>query len=45
MEVVYAENGRAGIEIFQNTPGIHGVLMDVMMRNRMVANDPGYPGA
>ena len=31
MEVVYAENGRAGIEVLQNTPEIHGVLMDVMM--------------
>jgi signal transduction histidine kinase/DNA-binding response OmpR family regulator len=31
MEVVYAENGRDGIDILQNTPGIDGVLMDIMM--------------
>jgi hypothetical protein len=31
MEVVYAENGRDGIELLQKTPGIDVVLMDVMM--------------
>ncbi|MGI8493981.1 MAG: HAMP domain-containing protein [Pyrinomonadaceae bacterium] len=31
MQVVYAENGRDGIEMLQKTPGISGVLMDIMM--------------
>jgi HAMP domain-containing protein/CheY-like chemotaxis protein/signal transduction histidine kinase len=31
MDVVYAENGRDGIELLKNTPGIDVVLMDVMM--------------
>jgi len=31
MEVVYAENGRDGIEMLKKTPGIDGVLMDIMM--------------
>ncbi|HEX6127151.1 MAG TPA: HAMP domain-containing protein [Pyrinomonadaceae bacterium] len=31
MQVVYAENGKDGIEILQKTPGIDGVLMDIMM--------------
>jgi CheY-like chemotaxis protein len=31
MEVVYAENGRDGIDILRGTPGIDGVLMDIMM--------------
>jgi len=31
MEVLYAENGRDGIEVLQSTPGIDMVLMDVMM--------------
>ncbi len=31
MEVVYAENGRDGIEMLRKTPGIDGVLMDIMM--------------
>jgi HAMP domain-containing protein/CheY-like chemotaxis protein/GAF domain-containing protein len=31
MEVLYAENGRDGIELLQKTPGIDVVLMDVMM--------------
>ncbi|KAB8145009.1 response regulator [Chloroflexia bacterium SDU3-3] len=31
MQVVYAENGRDGIEILQGTPEISIVLMDVMM--------------
>jgi HAMP domain-containing protein/CheY-like chemotaxis protein/GAF domain-containing protein len=31
MEVAYAENGRKGIELLKNTPGIDAVLMDVMM--------------
>jgi CheY-like chemotaxis protein len=31
MQVLYAENGQAGIEILQNTPDIEAVLMDVMM--------------
>jgi CheY-like chemotaxis protein len=29
--VVHAENGRAGIEMLRKTPGIDGVLMDIMM--------------
>jgi CheY-like chemotaxis protein len=31
LQVVHAENGRAGIELLLNTPGIDGVLMDIMM--------------
>jgi CheY-like chemotaxis protein len=31
MEVLYAENGRDGIEMLQKTPAIDVVLMDVMM--------------
>jgi CheY-like chemotaxis protein len=31
MHVVYAENGRDGIEVLQKTPGVDGVLMDIMM--------------
>ncbi|BAY44080.1 GAF sensor hybrid histidine kinase [Scytonema sp. HK-05] len=31
MQVLYAENGRDGIEVLQNTPDINVVLMDVMM--------------
>jgi HAMP domain-containing protein/signal transduction histidine kinase/DNA-binding response OmpR family regulator len=31
MEVVYAENGKDGIEFLHHTPGIEAVLMDVMM--------------
>jgi CheY-like chemotaxis protein len=31
MEVIYAENGRDGITMLQNHPGINLVLMDVMM--------------
>jgi CheY-like chemotaxis protein len=31
MEVVYAENGKDGIEMLTKTPGIDGVLMDIMM--------------
>jgi CheY-like chemotaxis protein len=31
MQVVYAENGRDGIEALKKTPGIEGVLMDIMM--------------
>ncbi|MGH8001740.1 MAG: response regulator, partial [Brasilonema sp.] len=31
MHVLYAENGRDGIEVLQNTPDIDVVLMDVMM--------------
>jgi CheY-like chemotaxis protein len=31
MDVVYAENGRDGIELLQQTPGIDVVMMDVMM--------------
>jgi HAMP domain-containing protein/signal transduction histidine kinase/DNA-binding response OmpR family regulator len=31
VDVVYAENGRDGIEMLKNTTGIDGVLMDVMM--------------
>jgi len=31
LQVVHAENGRAGIELLLKTPGIDGVLMDIMM--------------
>jgi HAMP domain-containing protein/signal transduction histidine kinase/CheY-like chemotaxis protein len=31
MQVVYAENGRDGIEMLKKTPGVEGVLMDIMM--------------
>jgi CheY-like chemotaxis protein len=31
MEVVYAEDGRAGIKLLEDTPGIELVLMDIMM--------------
>ena len=31
MEVVYAENGRDGIEMLKKTVGVEGVLMDIMM--------------
>jgi CheY-like chemotaxis protein len=31
LQVLHAENGRAGIEILLKTPGIDGVLMDIMM--------------
>jgi HAMP domain-containing protein/CheY-like chemotaxis protein/GAF domain-containing protein len=31
MEVVYAENGRDGIQMLETTPGVDVVLMDVMM--------------
>jgi CheY-like chemotaxis protein len=31
MEILYAENGRDGIALLQNTPDIDVVLMDVMM--------------
>jgi CheY-like chemotaxis protein len=31
MQVVYAENGRDGIELLRKTPGVDGVLMDIMM--------------
>jgi signal transduction histidine kinase/HAMP domain-containing protein/DNA-binding response OmpR family regulator len=31
MQVFHAENGRAGIEMLVKTPGIDGVLMDIMM--------------
>jgi HAMP domain-containing protein/signal transduction histidine kinase/CheY-like chemotaxis protein len=31
MQVVYAENGRDGIETLKKTAGIEGVLMDIMM--------------
>jgi HAMP domain-containing protein/signal transduction histidine kinase/CheY-like chemotaxis protein len=31
MQVVYAENGKDGIDMLQKTPGIDGVLMDIMM--------------
>jgi CheY-like chemotaxis protein len=31
MKVIYAENGRDGIEMLKNTPDVDGVLMDVMM--------------
>ena len=31
LQVLHAENGRAGIEILRNTPDVDAVLMDVMM--------------
>ncbi|MBP5972836.1 HAMP domain-containing protein [Brasilonema sp. CT11] len=31
MQILYAENGRDGIEVLQNTPDIDVVLMDIMM--------------
>jgi HAMP domain-containing protein/signal transduction histidine kinase/DNA-binding response OmpR family regulator len=31
LKVVHAENGRAGIEMLRKTPGVDGVLMDIMM--------------
>jgi CheY-like chemotaxis protein len=31
MEVIYAENGRAGIKLLDDTPDIELVLMDIMM--------------
>jgi CheY-like chemotaxis protein len=31
VQVVHAENGRAGIETLLKTPGVDGVLMDIMM--------------
>jgi len=31
LQVLHAENGRAGIETLNQTPGIDGVLMDIMM--------------
>jgi CheY-like chemotaxis protein len=31
LQVLHAENGRAGIEMLLKTPGIDGVLMDIMM--------------
>src|SRR5207253_6014416 len=31
LQVVHAENGRAGIDMLLKTPGIDGVLMDIMM--------------
>jgi hypothetical protein len=31
MQVLYAENGRDGIDVLQNTPDINVVLMDIMM--------------
>ncbi|MDE3078096.1 MAG: response regulator, partial [Chloroflexota bacterium] len=31
MAVLYGENGKAGIDVLTNTPGVDGVLMDIMM--------------
>jgi CheY-like chemotaxis protein len=31
MEVIYAENGRDAIEMLKKSPGIDGILMDIMM--------------
>jgi len=31
MIVIYAENGRDGISLLRKTPGIDGILMDIMM--------------
>jgi CheY-like chemotaxis protein len=31
LQVVHAENGRAGIEMLLKTPDVDGVLMDIMM--------------
>jgi CheY-like chemotaxis protein len=49
MEVVFAENGRAGIDLLMSTPAIDLVLMDVMMpemdgyeTTRAIREIPGY---
>ena len=31
MEVIYAENGRDGIELLKSSPSVDGILMDIMM--------------
>jgi CheY-like chemotaxis protein len=31
MQVIYAESGRAGIELLETQPDVNAVLMDVMM--------------
>jgi HAMP domain-containing protein/CheY-like chemotaxis protein/signal transduction histidine kinase len=31
IQVIHAENGRAGIELLQQNPDVHAVLMDIMM--------------
>jgi CheY-like chemotaxis protein len=31
MRVFYAENGRDGVAVLENTPGVHIILMDIMM--------------
>src|SRR5207249_10723771 len=31
MEVVFAENGREGIELLKESPGIDAILVDIMM--------------
>jgi HAMP domain-containing protein/signal transduction histidine kinase/CheY-like chemotaxis protein len=31
MEVIYAENGRDAISLLKKAPGVHGILMDIMM--------------
>ena len=52
MEVFYAENGKDGIQMLQDTPGIDVVLMDVMMPEmdgyeamRAGPRDPEIPDA
>jgi CheY-like chemotaxis protein len=49
MEVIFAENGKSGIELLMNAPGIDLVLMDVMMpemdgyeTTRAIREVPGY---
>ena len=51
MEVVFAENGRDGIELLKNTPGVDAMLVDIMMPEmdgyetmREVRRDSAYRG-
>jgi CheY-like chemotaxis protein len=51
MEVLYAENGRDGIETLKQNPDIDLVLMDIMMpevdgyeATRTIREDPAFAG-